>query len=541
VPLVIFPNIPEGTLNQIAGLRPSRFGYLAKEDISGSQFGITLLLNLLTKADPTVIASVRSHFSPEINLPPKVIPTRFRNRNSKANLTRYLLDWDQERAIKLDLALSPDVETTVSAEAPRLVTGVAGSGKSLVLLYRAALVTKLSPEKRCLILTHNKPLIYDLERRLRCLTKSANIECIHFQKWCWHRCGSYQRILRPSEKEAFVAEAAAGTSNSLEFPITFLSEEFEWIKDYDLHDLDRYLQSKRTGRGRRLNEQQRRAVFTIFEGYQERLIRNRLLDWSDLPSLVLKKVRIGELNLPTYDYVFVDEAQFFAPVWLKIVQFLVKPDGGQLMLAADPTQGFLKRRESWAACGMNMRGRTVRLERAYRNSKGILEFAVSYYRNRLQGEDEDVNLPTPDQMDCLPPGPPPEHIFVSAPQDEIVRACNEVRLAIANGVKASDILIIVPDPIWRSRVISTLNREHKIAMDAQRESFSDSVRVCSINAATGIESPIVLLLGCSDITQRESALTLNDEDRQDLIRDNTRRVYMAMTRATQRLIVFSRD
>ena len=55
-----------------------------------------------------------------------------------------------------------------------------------------------------------------------------------------------------------------------------------------------------------------------------------------------------------------DEAQFFAKASFEVVGAALKP-GGHLFLAADPTQGFLRRRQSWIAAGIEVRGRTTRL------------------------------------------------------------------------------------------------------------------------------------------------------------------------------------
>lgn len=63
------------------------------------------------------------------------------------------------------------------------------------------------------------------------------------------------------------------------------------------------------------------------------------------------------------------------------------------------------------------------------------------------------------------------------------------------------------------------------------------MRVCTLNAATGLESPIVFLVGVHALFEQEQSVRLSDEERHDLIRDNTRRLYMALTRAGQRVVL----
>lgn len=58
-----------------------------------------------------------------------------------------------------------------------------------------------------------------------------------------------------------------------------------------------------------------------------------------------------------------------------------------------------------------------------------------------------------------------------------------------------------------------------------------------LNAATGLESPIVFLVGMRELYEQEQSLRLSEEERLELIRDNTCKLYMAITRAGQRLVI----
>lgn len=98
---------------------------------------------------------------------------------------------------------------------------------------------------------------------------------------------------------------------------------------------------------------------------------------------------------PRFDAIFVDEAQFFAKSWFEIVNAALQP-GGHLFLAADPTQGFLRRRQSWIAAGIEVRGRTTRLSQAYRNTREILRFARGFYESRHAPDDDEADLNIPD-------------------------------------------------------------------------------------------------------------------------------------------------
>ncbi len=90
--------------------------------------------------------------------------------------------------------------------------------------------------------------------------------------------------------------------------------------------------------------------------------------------------------------------------------------------------------------------------------------------------------------------------------------------------------------------IQTLDRivGQPIGRDLQgRQLYSPGVRVTSLNAGTGLESPVVFLCGLDALLEKEGALGLDPEEKTELVRDNTRRVYMAMTRASRKLLITS--
>jgi superfamily I DNA/RNA helicase len=65
----------------------------------------------------------------------------------------------------------------------------------------------------------------------------------------------------------------------------------------------------------------------------------------------------------------------------------------------------------------------------------------------------------------------------------------------------------------------------------------DFIRVTTINAGTGLEGPIVIVAGIHELFEKEGSLRLSEDERAELVRENTRKLYMAFTRAGQRLIL----
>lgn len=73
--------------------------------------------------------------------------------------------------------------------------------------------------------------------------------------------------------------------------------------------------------------------------------------------------------------------------------------------------------------------------------------------------------------------------------------------------------------------------------DPRRTSQRDTIRVCSLHAATGLEGAIVFLVGLQEIWASMDHPQITPDEQRELVRDNTRNLYMAMTRAGQRLVM----
>jgi len=271
-------------------------------------------------------------------------------------MTRYadMLSYDQERVLKTDLDMSEDAQAASAAFGLQLVSGVAGSGKSLLVIYRARLLRRFFPHKRILALTHNRPLNRDLEARYRRLTGGDDmVEWRTFHGWCQAHWPAGEAVPRPiGERRRAPLIAQAWREHLADTAISerMLQEEIDWFKDRLLNARQDYLAADRTGRGFGLTEAMRHRVYDAIAAYRRAMAEQDLADWGDVPRRLWLALREGRADVERYDFVLVDEAQFFAPVWFEIMKLVLQPRG-QLFIVADPTQGFLKRGQSWLASG----------------------------------------------------------------------------------------------------------------------------------------------------------------------------------------------
>jgi hypothetical protein len=69
-------------------------------------------------------------------------------------------------------------------EGHRVIHGVAGSGKTMILTYRASYLALAKAAKPILVICFNVPLSAKIRRMLRARGETDNIEVINFNKWC---------------------------------------------------------------------------------------------------------------------------------------------------------------------------------------------------------------------------------------------------------------------------------------------------------------------------------------------------------------------
>jgi hypothetical protein len=536
---VLFPNLSEAQLRLIR-TNGAQAAWAGKEWLTPEQLADWLDGRLSPPLSPAHLDLIRERFTPELVVPAAFTVRQPVERHTDAELARYLLDYDQEQALKMDLDLPHFGQNAAHDFQLRLINGVAGSGKSLIVLYRAYLLRRLFPQKKILLLTHNRALIHDLRRRYQRLSVGdQGVEMQTFMGWCrrqWPPDKAWRKLIWYQERLQLATQIWHEWLRETAVSEQMLLDEIDWYKDRLLFSQEEYLAADRSGRGFALVETMRRRLFAAMNAYHEALQTRRLMDWGDVPRQLWRFWHDGDVYLPRYDIILVDEAQFFAPLWFEIIKRILTPQTGHLFLVADASQGFLKRGQSWLASGLEVRGRVHRLTKSYRTTREIFDFATLLYRTRLPQDEEEIVVP---DMWPMPSGALPVVIPLTSGQDEVTRVINEIRQLAQHNIPWRDILLIHADRDEVGSIITRLNHlfGKETAVDPAQTAPGNQIRVCSLNAATGLESPIVFLMGVHRLYEREQSARLSDEERLELIRDNTRKLYMACTRAGQRLVL----
>ncbi|MGA7607204.1 MAG: 3'-5' exonuclease, partial [Anaerolineales bacterium] len=152
--------------------------------------------------------------------------------------------------------------------------------------------------------------------------------------------------------------------------------------------------------------------------------------------------------------------------------------------------------------------------------------------------DADEDIVEPDLMN-MPHGVLPVIIPLRGGQDEIGRVTAEIESLKKHGASLRNILILHSEWEGVEALITALNNRmgDGTAIDPKDSAPGECIRVTTLNAGTGLESPVVFLVGLNRLFEREQSLRLSEEDAEQLILENTRKVYMAATRAGQRLVM----
>jgi superfamily I DNA/RNA helicase len=283
----------------------------------------------------------------------------------------------------------------------------------------------------------------------------------------------------------------------------------------------------------------RQRLWQALLDFDAALKARHIMLWADLPRLLWQDIEAGKLDIELYDHVLVDEAQYFAPIWFELIKKAIKPRVGQLFMVSDPDQGFLNRSLSWKETGIDLRNRTFRLHQNYRSNPLILKVADNFHFNRLP--DEANHMLANKSCEGLPPSDcvVPTLLHFHNESDEKNRLLSEIHTALQQGTAPHEILILDAAssntrPLLQT-IKNTLGRPACILTDPYWD--ENALRVCDLESATGIESPVVFITGLQALFEKENISGIEDRERHTLVTENTRKLYMGMTRASKKLVL----
>lgn len=397
------------------------------------------------------IDRVRWHMFPEIRLPAKQGDLFNEVEAASAELPDILrvMDLQQEQ-----LARS-------LGEGHRVIHGVAGSGKTLILGYRAEYLARAC-SKPILILCYNKALAKRLEHWMQEKGVADKVIVQNFHAWCHRQLTAYNVGLPEG------------------------------------------------------NARQ--------DGY-----------WDDMVDKVIRGVDKQLIPAGQYEAVLIDEGHDFKPEWFKLVVQMVDPRTNALLVLYDDAQSIYptgeKRNFSFKSVGVQAQGRTTVFKINYRNTQEILEFAARFAKALLTPTDAgEDGVPRLLPISAGFHGPKPLLIKLPTLKDEAKYIVEQFKAAHREGTAWKDMAILYRN--WNP-VGKVINDAFAVAgipitghKNIQFGDKQDTVKLITFHSSKGLEFPLVAIPGMS-IPSGEDMAT----------EDEARLLYVAMTRATNELLV----
>ncbi|MBR9873181.1 MAG: UvrD-helicase domain-containing protein [Vibrionaceae bacterium] len=513
------------------------------------------IVDLLTETPLEQYYWVKKTLFPESAIHSQCTTRRSVSRvDNTASLQQFFLDYDQELATRFDMLEQADVsEESQDDFSVRLINGVAGSGKTLILINRAIAFCKKHPDKKALLVIHNKPVTSDIKHRfeewLGGAPSNLKIETFHQFALNQQKKVANNWRLTPlfGDKaiEPLRAQILCDTNESytqLKLTDGQIWSELEYINEYLIKDENEYLEYERQGRGFALQKSQRVHIWKLYE----MVVQTMSSPKGYLPSLYVKDLALREdsTGLERFDHILVDEAQFFAPSWLQLVKMSLISNGA-IFLCADPNQGFLKSRLSWKSVGFNVRGRTKRLNYSYRTTYEIMVAANAL----IEGIEDDADDFVKPDLERMERGVKPQIIYSHTLQDEKTRFLNELsECCRSDDIPLQQVMVLCSGSYspWSLKrdIENTLGKGTVVNCNDWKDikdNIGGKIRLMSINSCTGMESGVTFVLGAGELMNQAKNIDLDDAERELAQKESLRKLYVSMTRAGQRLALFSTE
>ncbi|HWE88035.1 MAG TPA: UvrD-helicase domain-containing protein [Pseudonocardiaceae bacterium] len=430
----------------------------------------------------------------------------------------------------------------LSYRGPAMVSGGAGTGKTVTALHRAAFLAQRDPEPAngapILLTTFSRGLAESLEAQLaqlvpdpavRSRIEVRNVDRVAYRVVSEAR-GIRPDIIRTAALGALWKRAAATTGGELS--AAFLEREWEQvILAQNLRHRDAYLGCRRRGAGQVLLRPARERAWTAISGVLAELrasSQRTHLQVADEAADILARPGAGR-----YRHVIVDEGQDLHPAQWRLLRAAVAPGADDLFIVADPNQRVYDNRVSLQQLDIRVRGRSHRLTISYRTTQEILSWTVRI----LDDEPPDGLDELPDQLAGYRSETHGRRPVVRAYPDaaaELDGLVAQVREWLDSGVEAFAIGVAARTNRLATDARAALSRAGLSAAGATAKA-GDAIRVDTMHAMKGREFRCVAVIAVdADIVPQAAALTDVTEDpvtrRQDMQRERCL-LFVACTRA----------
>lgn len=469
---------------------------------------------------------------------------RFRVISSVEEL-QHALDFPWE---KWTVFLHPEQRYLVEEDysGPVLISGSAGTGKTIVALHRAAFLARTYPDARILLTTFSDTLANALQTRLRRLLGNeprlaeridvCSLDAIGQRLYKIH-VGAPSIVDRELLRDLFRIAASAITGHN--FSLRFLFSEWDQVVDpWQVNSWESYRDVVRLGRKTRLPETKRKLLWSIFEHVRTGLTSRHMITCSEMFSTLADA--LNRIDKILFDYIVVDEAQDIGVAHLRFFAALGAGRPNALFFAGDLGQRIFQQPFSWKALGVDIRGRSHTLRVNYRTSHQIRSNADRLLSPVMT--DVDGNSVDRGNTVSVFNGTLPMIISLETEDDEVRSVANWMKKLSGDGLLPHEFGVFVRSSAQLERAVAAVT-EAEFAfniLDDHVETISDHVSIGTMHLAKGLEFRAVVVMACDDevlpLQERIEAVG-DDADLQEIYDTERHLLYVACTRARDHLLV----
>lgn len=403
---------------------------------------------------------------------------------------------------------------------PVLVTGGAGTGKTVAAIHRARHLVRLPDWKdsdKLLVTTFTKNLALDLEQLLKQICTRDEMKRIQVQNIdAWlatyiRQHGADKTIVYPGKKGGIYescwnsAWASFDQPEGLNRPESFYRSEFEEVvlPQHCMTSRD-YILADRRGRGKVLSRLQRRTIWPLFEEMRLQLQLKDAITVEDAALFAIQEITKSQPN-GIYRAVIADEIQDFKPDMLKLlraiatdVKKLDEPMEGDLFLTGDAHQRIYGKPVAFSSCGIEIRGRSKKLRLNYRTTDEIRKVADAIYEGtQIDNMDGDAEALT--GYAALRHGAFPEAHLAKNFSEEINWICAQINALKDAGYSTQDMCVVVRTNDLTENYAQALKAQgiavHPISRNRPDNPYVEGVRIATMHRIKGLEFKVVFIAG----------------------------------------------
>jgi hypothetical protein len=425
-----------------------------------------------------------------------------------------------------------------SFNGPARVRGAAGTGKTVLLLHRAAWLAATRPG-RILVTTYvaTLPRVYHAIYRDLSPDTADRVDFVSLHQLARNLLADTGNTVRVDPRGIERAFDRAWRSVGATSPLAALRPPKYWrdeidhvIKGRGLRELAEYEALDRRGRSVPLNDTLKDHVWRLFIAYDRNLDRSGIGDHNDLLATALDAVT-QQPPKPGWTAVLVDEVQDLNLLSAKLCRELAhdRPDG--LFLVGDGQQSLYPGGFTLPEARISVAGRAVVLRTNYRNTRQIVDAAHQVVAEKAFTDLDTTSEPGLRDIETLREGAP-VHIEHAPDEHGIALLLRQrLRRDLADGINPGDMAVLCHTRHHLDTITTYLaGWDVPLCPLAEWDGRPDNrIKIGTIHRSKGLDFSAVYI---PDLTRPSSLGTTEHDDRRH---HHTQREFVGRTRPRDRL------